>query len=298
MSEQNTYYKPSDYDTATHNDADLRLLLAIYEQKRLKNLVGFYDSRIRENQRNSDFTFKLATAIMTVASLLATISAAVTPSPDPNLLDRIISTFPVFSAVLPAFAALLAAFRQLYGWDRQVLIYRDSLLGLERARLHIPDAKRLDGANLEELIPKVVNISENVFAGEAAQWGQFVLAKPEEEGEPVTRSALAGLNLSDDQIAKLVALVEAGSSSGVRISTASRETRVLTAGERDAPEDAHTQPQVTVHETTYTEAEITVPPTPGADEAGPALTETADDTTPEPNSDMAKRDDDPPTSAG
>jgi hypothetical protein len=67
-------------DEMPHQPGDIDLLLRIYDEKRLKSQSAFYESRILENQRNSDFTFNLATGIMTLSSLLATISASITPS--------------------------------------------------------------------------------------------------------------------------------------------------------------------------------------------------------------------------
>src|SRR5262249_31665943 len=115
-----------DLDKQPHDRGDTDLLYRIYVEKRIASQVGFYESRVKENQFNADFTFTAGAFIMTLSSLIASISTtAGSASPYLSLL----------SAVLPAFAALLGAFRQLYGWERQTNIYRDSLLGLERVQL-------------------------------------------------------------------------------------------------------------------------------------------------------------------
>ncbi|MFN8371699.1 MAG: hypothetical protein U0694_02320 [Anaerolineae bacterium] len=102
----------------------MEYLFKLYLQKRLASQTNFYETRVRENELNSNFTFTAATLVMTLSSLFATIGAS-----DPGGSTR---GLVVAAAVLPAFAALLAGFRQLYGWDRQVAIYRSAKLGRTR----------------------------------------------------------------------------------------------------------------------------------------------------------------------
>ncbi|MCB9452131.1 MAG: SLATT domain-containing protein [Anaerolineaceae bacterium] len=149
-----------------HSKEDIDLLFRIYMDKRLESQVGFYKSRIRENELNSDFTFVFGAGIMTLSSLIATLSAG--------------GNYPLLSliaALLPAVAALLASFRQLYGWDQQITIYRDSNLGLQRARLLAPDDDQLEKADLMQLFPQLVVATEEVFTSEVSQWGQFIAEK-------------------------------------------------------------------------------------------------------------------------
>jgi hypothetical protein len=248
-----------DLDERAFSKDDIDLLLKIYLDKRITNQINFYENRIRENQRNSDFTFNLATAIMTLSSLLATISATVTSSQ-----SILVNLFPVFSAVLPALAALLAAFRQLYGWDRQILIYRDSLLGLERARLLLPDDDRMARADLMAIFPKLVAASEDVFAGEASQWGQFVLARLEDEKEDFA-AALAKLGLTEEQVIALKAIAGAGRGSGdITISAETLATSIMTGRASQAAlsagpaSEAPPSGGVVAQETVHTVTEVTL----------------------------------------
>lgn len=191
-----------DLDSEMFNRSDVDILYQIYMDKRVAAQVSFYESRMRENQLNADFTFTMGALVMTISSLVATISA----SGGSSYLSLI-------SAILPAFAALLGSFRQLYGWERQISIYRDSLLGLERVKLLSPDDDRMAKSNLEEIYPKLVSNSETVFTGEINQWGQFILEKDKGEEEPTTDSrALASLldNLSDEQKGIIAAIMTAG----------------------------------------------------------------------------------------
>lgn len=191
-------------DQQVHDRRDIEVLYKIYKERRIESQASFYESRVRENQLNADFTFTVGAAVMTISSLIATISAAGN-SPVLSLL----------SAILPAFAALLASFRQLYGWERQISIYRDALLGLERVKLMTPDKDRMPLVDLQAIYPKLVNSGESVFTGEVNQWGQFVQRsdKADEAESTDTRStnALMGqLQLSDEQIDTIRKIVAAG----------------------------------------------------------------------------------------
>jgi hypothetical protein len=191
------------FDATIHSDDDIKLLYDIYTKKRLQSQIDFYQSRIRENERNSDFTFRAGALILTVSSLIATISASVTPTPDNQAITFLLR---ILAAVLPAFAALIASFRQLYGWDKQATIYRESLLALERVSLLMPDDDRLPYTNLNPIYPELVRRTEEIFSSEVSQWGQFILAKEKAAGEGeqdvVARSA-SNFSLSEEGRASL-----------------------------------------------------------------------------------------------
>src|SRR5690349_9986287 len=150
-----------DLDQQAHSQEDVDLLFKIYQTKRINAQSDFYQSRIKENNRNADFTFSVGALVMTISSLVATISASVK---DPFWTPFLT----VMSAMLPAFAAVLASFRQLYGWERQASIYRDALLGLERVRLIAPDDDRITLSDLTKVYPELVSSSEKVFTGEVS----------------------------------------------------------------------------------------------------------------------------------
>jgi conflict system pore-forming effector with SLATT domain len=182
---------PIDLDQEPLGREEIDALYKIYMDKRIAAQISFYESRMRENQYNADFTFTLGALVMTVSSLVATVSA----SGGSSFLALI-------SAILPAFAALLGSFRQLYGWERQTNIYRDSLLGLERVKLIVPDDDRLPASDLVKIYPELVSSSETVFTGEVNQWGQFIQEKEKgEEGETTDSNAMTtlmgDLHLSD-----------------------------------------------------------------------------------------------------
>ncbi len=204
----NTANDVLDLDKQPHDRSDTDLLYRIYLEKRIASQTSFYESRVKENQFNADFTFTAGAFVMTLSSLIATISASAGASPYLSLL----------SAILPAFAALLGAFRQLYGWERQINIYRDSLLGLERVQLVAPDDDRLPVSDIQKIYPELVTSSETVFTGEVNQWGQFILEKDkgtaDNTSDAQAMTALIGeLDLTDDQRSIIAAVLSSGKKS-------------------------------------------------------------------------------------
>lgn len=225
-----TANKSADLDQLPHDRRDIEVLYKIYVDKRLESQVAFYESRIRENQANADFTFNVGAAVMTISALVATLSAT------GNL-----PVLSLLSAILPAFAALLASFRQLYGWERQISIYRDALLGLERVKLITPDKDRMPLADLPAIYPKLVTNSEFVFTGEVNQWGQFVqntdqAAEEETTDTRSTNALMSDLRLSDEQIDTIRKIVAAGTPKAAfsqqTITVHPEETSALPAGAR------------------------------------------------------------------
>lgn len=198
-------------DQRPHDGRDTELLYRIYMDKRVQSQIKFYESRVRENQLNADFTFSLGTFVMTLSSLVATISASVnTPF------------LSLFAAILPAFAALLASFRQLYGWERQINIYRDALMGLERTKLLTPDDERMAAVDLSQIYPRLIANGETVFTAEVNQWGQFVQSTEAEVTQTIDSKAYIALvddlqgrsekvsGLTDEQVNTIKSILAVG----------------------------------------------------------------------------------------
>ncbi|MCA0456756.1 MAG: SLATT domain-containing protein [Chloroflexi bacterium] len=259
-----------DLDQQIHERRDIEVLYRIYMEKRLASQASFYESRVRENQANADFTFVLSTVIMALSAFVATIGAFGN-SPVLSLM----------SAILPAFAALLAAFRQLYGWERQISIYRDALLGLERVKLITPDKDRQALADLPGIYPKLVSSGEEIFTGEVNQWGQFVQSSGKEQGETTderTMNTMMGsLQLTDAQIDTIRKIVAAGTPKAAfsqqTITVHPEETSVLPAGSGGGAVPVLDEPVPVVLTTTVSDpvseakvVEHTIPPE-GLDDA-------------------------------
>jgi hypothetical protein len=182
-----------------HASHDVDVLYKIYMEKRINAQRSFYESRIRENRVNARFTFVLGAAVMVITSLIATISAGGT-TPLLSLL----------SAILPALAAMLTSFRQLYGWERQTGIYRDALMGMERALIITPDKDREVLADMEEIYPKLIAETETVLAAEANQWGQQTESAQIDTSEDGKLLAKVGDDpkLTNEQVAALQRIID------------------------------------------------------------------------------------------
>jgi len=248
--------KAYDLDHQAHDRHDVELLYKIYLEKRLNSQADFYKSRVRENQSNANFTFTFSTAVMSLSAFVATVSAVVS-SP----------IFSLLSAILPALAALLAAFRQLYGWERQISIYQDALMGLERVRLLAPEEDRIALADLSAIYPNIVTGGEQVFTGEVNQWGQFVQnadknAQEETTDTQVTNALMSDLQLSDEQIATIRKIVAAGTPrpafSQQTITVHPEETSALPSGGDAAQASQPAQPASVPVSVTTTRTDTTI----------------------------------------
>ena len=101
--------------------------------------------------------------------------------------------FAFLTALLPAFAAAVAAFRSLYQWQRQAQIYEGTWLGLQRARLALPDEDFLDEGDFARYFPELVQQTEAVLRREASQWGQLKeLQSPVEQFNAIVEQAQNG----------------------------------------------------------------------------------------------------------
>ncbi len=170
----------SDPSLPEHTPADIQGLMAAYIEKRLDAQTKFYQDRIHENQVNSDFTFKWGTGLMLLASFLATFSALAG-----------IPVLAIVTALLPVFAATLVSFQQLYGWDRQIPLYRDALDGIDNAKLMVPPQSRWIRLDLTTPYANLVEAGEKVLNGEVNQWGQAIVESSKAKGPSVQTGPLA-----------------------------------------------------------------------------------------------------------
>ena len=158
-----------------HTPKTAKLLTRIYVERRLYYQMGYYQSKMVQFENNLDNAFRFNAIVMTLNSLLAafgTVSSS--------------SVVHLITAILPALAALISAFRQLYQWDRQSQLYKDTVLGLQRARLILPDIDDPNEIRPEEatiIFPKLVATTEDVFKEEVSQWGQIAAGDKSSEEE-------------------------------------------------------------------------------------------------------------------
>lgn len=143
-------------------EEEARLRAALYIQQRIDYQDDYYERRIAEYRFNSDVMLWISAGLMGVSTVISSYSV---------VADTPIYAF--FTALLPAFAAAVSAFRALYQWQRQAQIYEGTWLGLQRARLALPDEDYLDEGEYARYFPQLVQQTESVLRKEASQWGQL-----------------------------------------------------------------------------------------------------------------------------
>jgi hypothetical protein len=159
------------------------LLTRMYLARRLDYQISFYQSRIREFDKNADMMFRWGAAVMALSSLIAAINLGAEGGIAPFLR--------LLTALLPTLAALIASFQQLYQWERQAGIYRDSILGLEEARLIVPDLDELTPERSLDVYDALIERAEQVFQAEVNQWGQITRGEKKEGSEDDMMRAFA-----------------------------------------------------------------------------------------------------------
>jgi hypothetical protein len=143
-----------------HKPHEVQFLLDFYDKRRIDYMYTYYRRRIQEYEANAQFT--------TDASLLLLIVGCITA-----LMFVLVRVSPLLVlAVTSAGAALaLTVFRWLYGWEREVRIYRDTLAGLERVRIMAANVAELEPDEIAEMLPTLVAKAEDVFVRELNRWG-------------------------------------------------------------------------------------------------------------------------------
>lgn len=164
-----------------------QVLLRMYLTQRLKQQMKWYQARAMEYEVNSDKVFRYGALIISLTTILAALGTG-------NLaeflaaigISNISAEIRILTAILPAIAALMTSISQLYNWDRQAKLYRDTIMGLERAQLILPTLDKIDPVTAQRIYPQLVQQAEAVFEREADQWGQIALGSEEDKNvDPV-----------------------------------------------------------------------------------------------------------------
>ncbi|MEO1166718.1 MAG: SLATT domain-containing protein, partial [Chloroflexota bacterium] len=201
----------ADTANAAHLEAEMAdKLTRIYWERRVQYQLDYYQKRAREYELNVDSAFRMGAILMTISSLLASLGIVVS---DDDIWAPMIS---LLTAIIPAIVSYIAAFRQLYQWDRQLSLYRDTQLNLERAKLVIPDLSSIAKEDAPVHFPALVQEVENVLQQEISQWGQIARGEGDEEGDAerdLDATLRAFLTTTDgevdeDQLQELTAMVK------------------------------------------------------------------------------------------
>lgn len=153
------------------SEEESRLRTALYMQLRLQRQEEYYTRRIDEFEFNADRMLWLSAILMGVSTVVSSSSIVIN-----NV------ALPFITALLPAFAALVAGFRAAYQWERQAAIYHGAWLGLQQARLALPDSDSMHRGDYKRYFPDLVRQTEEVLRAEATQWGQLINVVPADDG--------------------------------------------------------------------------------------------------------------------
>lgn len=167
---------------ALFTEKEARMRAELYKQQRIDYQDDYYERRIAEYRFNSDVMIWITAGLMGISTVISSYS--------------VVSNRPVFAfltALLPACAAAVAAFRALYQWQRQAQIYEGTWLGLQRARLSLPDEDFLEEGDYARYFPELVQQTEAVLRREASQWGQLKeLQSPVEQFQAIVDQSKSG----------------------------------------------------------------------------------------------------------
>jgi hypothetical protein len=153
-------------------------LMNLYMKKRIDYQYDYYHKRYHQFDKNSDLLFRANALLIAITTLLAALGTNVA-----NFSGEL----RLLTALLPAFAGLLTSIAQLYKWDEQSRIYRDSVLGLDKARLLLPATDTIDTSKAPTLFRDLVKSTEQVFLDEVNQWGQISIVREESTQDAMTR---------------------------------------------------------------------------------------------------------------
>jgi conflict system pore-forming effector with SLATT domain len=141
--------------------------LDFYQTYRHKDQEGFYQARLNEfgrAQRQAIITAGVLMLLTTMVPILTTTDI---------LLPRCV--WAALSVFLPALSTALTTYNSLFGFERQLKLYKDASRGLHRAEADAYGLRKsADEADYQKKIEAYVNHVEEVLSKERGQWGQLI----------------------------------------------------------------------------------------------------------------------------
>lgn len=141
--------------------------LNLYQTYRHKDQAAFYKARVDEFEASHRQIITFASMLMVLTAIVAILVAA-----DLFGLNRLWATLIV---LLPALSTAISSYSSLFGFEKQVKLYKEALHGLRRAEVGLYDAQRASNdAERQAKIAAYVNQIEEVFRREQGQWKQEI----------------------------------------------------------------------------------------------------------------------------
>jgi hypothetical protein len=187
--------------TSEHEEWETEFVKDSYIRRRFDRQIAWYRARVLEFETNSSFTTLTAGIMLSMTSVISVFSAF-------NEGE----VFQVLIAVLPGVAATFVSVQQIYGWDRQIALYEDTLIRLNDVKIML----KLDDPTVdnEREVAEAVVAAEMVFTSESDQWGQDVLQAPSLNSRTALLDqldeTLDKISISDDLRATIRGLAESG----------------------------------------------------------------------------------------
>lgn len=138
-------------------------LLGFYQECRIDDQAGFYNSRRTLFDRAIDQALSLSAFLLGLTAAAAVLAGA---KVGPTWVWAVLAT------VLPAASAALTSYGSLYAFEQQSKIYGDAARAVHAAARPAeadPSVPRVPEKDAAELVRRV----EAVFRQEQAQWGQL-----------------------------------------------------------------------------------------------------------------------------
>jgi conflict system pore-forming effector with SLATT domain len=141
--------------------------LNFYQTYRHKDQDSFYQARCNEfgrARRQAIITAGVLMLLTTMTPILASTDI---------LLPRLI--WAVLSVFFPALSTALTTYNSLFGFERQLKLYKDASRGLHRAEADAYGLRKSAGeADHQKKIEAYVDQVEEILRKERGQWGQLI----------------------------------------------------------------------------------------------------------------------------
>jgi SMODS and SLOG-associating 2TM effector domain 1 len=140
-------------------------LLRFYDEKRIKDQLGFYTGRLEHFDRATGQGLFISATILGFASAAGALAGTTVGWA---------KGWAAVAAILAAAATAIAAYLTLYAFDQQSKIYGDAVRAVRAASRLAPDPDAApDDPDLDAHVAGLVNRVEQAMRQEQSQWGQL-----------------------------------------------------------------------------------------------------------------------------
>lgn len=140
-------------------------LLRFYEDKRIRDQLGFYTGRLEQFDRATGQGLFISATILGFASAAGALAGTTVGWA---------KEWAAVAAILAAVATAIAAYLALYAFEQQSKIYGDAVRAVRAASRPVPDPDAVpDDPDLDAHVAGLVSRVEQAMRQEQSQWGQL-----------------------------------------------------------------------------------------------------------------------------